>query len=153
MQNQQYQNNPDIQTYPNKLADDEYQESGLSLEQGARQKFISKVYMLLSLQLLFTCLLGYFAYNSEWFRLTFINPATIIVVSVALLAVSIVMGCCTDFFRRYALPLFVIFTFLMAMMVAISICGFKSKIILTAAAITLGLTIVLTIYACKSIVI
>lgn len=64
MQNQQFQNNPNLQTYPNKLADDGYQESGLSLEQGARQKFISKVYMLLSLQLLFTSLLGYFAYNS-----------------------------------------------------------------------------------------
>ena len=64
MQNQQFQDNPNIQTYPNKLADDGYQESGLSLQQGARQNFISKVYMLLSIQLLFTTLLGYFAYNS-----------------------------------------------------------------------------------------
>jgi hypothetical protein len=38
---------------------------------------------------------------------------------------------------------------LMSIIVGISICGYKSNVILTAAAITLLLTISLTIYACS----
>lgn len=105
--------------------------------------------MLLSIQLLLTCLIGYIAYNNEGVKKVLINPAMIIIVSVSLLAVSLIMACCTDFFRRHAFPLFVIFTLLMAILVAISICGFQSKIILMAALITLVVTIALTIYACK----
>jgi FtsH-binding integral membrane protein len=71
---------------------------------------VSKVYLLLSLQLLLTAGIGYLAYNSTTFRSTFINTVTVLIVSVALLAVSIVIGCCTDVFRKYALPLFLLFT-------------------------------------------
>lgn len=74
----------------------------------------------------------------------------LIIVSVALLAVTIVIACCTDFFRKYALPLFIIFTLLMALLVAMSICAFKSKVVLLAVGITLFLTIALTIYACNA---
>jgi FtsH-binding integral membrane protein len=78
------------------------------------------------------------------------NTAVVIVVSVSLIAITLVMACCTDFFRRHALPLFIIFTLLMSLMVAMSICGFKSNIILMAAGITLVMTIALTIYACMN---
>jgi len=73
----------------------------------------------------------------------------VIVLSVALLALSIVIACCTDFFRKYALPLFITFTVLMSIMVAIAICAYQSKVVLTAAGITLLLSAALTLYACK----
>jgi len=38
---------------------------------------------------------------------------------------------------------------LMALLVAISICGFKSKVVLLSAAITLLLVLALTVFACK----
>jgi hypothetical protein len=37
----------------------------------------------------------------------------------------------------------------MSVMVAIAICGYQSKVVLTAAGITLLLAAALTIYACK----
>jgi hypothetical protein len=76
------------------------------------------------------------------------NTPMVIIISVGLLAVTIVMACCTDFFRRHALPIFIIFTLLMALLVSIAITGFSSKVVLMAVVITLGLTIGLTIYAC-----
>ena len=81
------------------------------------------------------------------------NTPMIIIISVGLLTVSMVLACCISFFRRYALPLFIIFTVLMALMVAIAITGFSSKAILMAVGITLALTIGLTIYACIFILI
>lgn len=138
------------ESYPqqnqNKLAEEEYYSGGL--QENARKGFVGKVYLLLSFQLLLTAGIGYLAYSSTTFRSTFINTATVIIVSVALLAVSIVIGCCTDVFRKYALPLFLLFTALEAFLVAIAICGFSSKVILMAVGITLALTLVLTIYAC-----
>jgi hypothetical protein len=141
---------PNQVSYPqyneNKLAEEEHY-SG-DLQQSARKGFVGKVYLLLSLQLLLTAVVGYFAYNSTTFRSIFINNAAVIIISVALFAVSIVIGCCTDIFRKFALPLFILFTALEALLVAIAICGFSSKVILMAVGITLLLTIALTIYAC-----
>lgn len=142
--NNQLNNN---QNQPNKLSQQEYYNSG-SLTQNARKNFIAKVYLLLTLQLLFTAVIGYLGYNNKTFQSIFLNPVTIVITSVSLIAVSIVMACCTDFFRRHALPLFLIFTFFMSILVAASICGFQSKLILTAVVITLVLTVALTIYAC-----
>jgi FtsH-binding integral membrane protein len=144
-QNQQFAQN---QENPNKLAEEEYY-AGTDLSGSARKKFVGKVYLLISLQLLLTTVIGYIAYNSITFKEIFVNTAMVLGMSVALLAISIVMACCTDFFRKYALPLFVAFTVLMSIIVGISICGYKSNVILTAAAITLLLTISLTIYACS----
>lgn len=78
------------------------------------------------------------------------STAVIILVSVGLIALSLVISCCTDVFRKYALPLFILFTILMSILVAISICGFQSKVILMTVAITLVLTIALTIFACTN---
>jgi FtsH-binding integral membrane protein len=106
------------------------------------------VYLLLTLQLLVTTGLGYFAFNSPAFKETFASTAVVIVLSVAIMAISIVIACCTEFFRKYAIPLFIVFTILMAIMVAISICAYESKVVLTAAVITLVLAAALTLYAC-----
>lgn len=115
----------------------------------ARNNFIKKVYLLLTMQLLLTAAIGYFGYNSPAFRKIFANTAVVIVLSVALLALSIVIACCTDFFRKYALPLFITFTLLMSIMVAIAISAYESKVVLTAAGVTLLLAAALTIYACN----
>ena len=107
------------------------------------------MYLLLTLQLLLTAVIGYIGFNSPTFREVFAGTAVVIVLSVALLALSIVISCCTDFFRKYALPLFITFTLLMSIMVAISICAYESKVVLTAAGITLLLSAALTLYACN----
>ncbi len=96
-----------------------------------------------------TAVIGYFAYNSTGFRSIFINSIAVIIISVSLLAVSLVIGCCTDTFRKYALPIFLLFTALEALLVSIAICGFSSKVILMAVGITLALTLILSIYACN----
>jgi len=103
----------------------------------------------LTLQLILTTIIGYIGYNNPLFNQFILQTPVIIIVTVGILAVSLIIGCCTNFFRRYALPLFIIFTVLMALLVAISICGFKSKVVLLSAAITLLLVLALTVFACK----
>ena len=73
----------------------------------------------------------------------------VIALSVLLIILSIVIGCCTDFFRRYALPIFIIFTLLVSVLVAICISAYQSSVVLIAVVFTLVLVIGLTIYACK----
>jgi hypothetical protein len=99
----------------------------------------------------FTVILGFIGMNSPAFKSIFVNTPAIIIISVSLIGVSLVIGCCTDFFRRYALPIFIIFTILMALTVAISVSAYSSKVILLAAGITLALTTGLTAFACKLI--
>jgi FtsH-binding integral membrane protein len=101
------------------------------------------------MQLILTTVIGYIGYNSVPFQEVLVSIPIIIIVSVGLLALSIVIGCCTNFFRKYALPIFITFTVLMSLLVAISICGLKSKVILLAVGITLVVTIGLTIFACS----
>jgi FtsH-binding integral membrane protein len=72
-----------------------------------------------------------------------------IILSVLLIAVSCFMGCAMTAFRRLAPVIFVIFTILMALLLGISICNYKSKIILMAAGITFLLVAALTAYACN----
>lgn len=110
-----------------------------------------KVYTLLTLQLLFTAVIGYLGYNIPAFQQFFKSTPVVIVVSVGLIAITMVMACCIDLFRKYALPFFALFTVLLSILVAASICGFQSKVIMMAVAITLVLTISLTIYACITV--
>jgi hypothetical protein len=64
------------------------------------------------------------------------------------MAMSCFMGCCVDTFRKVALPVFIAFTIVFALLIGVSISGYKSKVILLAAGITLLLVAALTIYAC-----
>lgn len=122
-----------------------------SLEEGARAGFVRKVYSLLTLQLFVTIAIGIWAYNSELFKTIFINIPMIIILSVVLMALSCFIGCAVNTFRKYALPLFIAFTLVFALLIGISICGYKSKIVLMAAGITFLLVTALTIYACTTI--
>ena len=106
---------------------------------------------MLTLQLLITIVIGYFAYNSDWFKRAFINLPMIIILSVLLIALSFFIGCCVDTFRKVALPVFIVFTLLFAIIVGISICGYRSKVVLMAAGITFILVAGLTAYACNFI--
>lgn len=65
------------------------------------------------------------------------------------MVLSCVIGCCNEVFKKFALPIFIAFTLLFALLVAISICGFKSKIVLMAAGLTFLLVLALTAYACN----
>ena len=58
------------------------------------------------------------------------------------------IACCMQTFRKYALPIFIVFTILMSLLVAIAISGYSSQAILTAVGITLFLVVGLTVYAC-----
>ena len=100
------------------------------------------------IQLLVTAGLGYIAYNNEGFRKTFGSSGVLILVSVLLVVLSIVIACCNEFFRRYAIPIFTLFTLLVSLLVAITITKYKSQAILTAVVLTLVLVAGLTAYAC-----
>lgn len=65
------------------------------------------------------------------------------------MALSCFIGCAVAAFRKWALPIFIVFTLVFALLIGISICGYKSKIVLMAAGITFLLVAALTIYACK----
>jgi len=71
-----------------------------------------------------------------------------IIITVLLITLSIIIACCTDVFRRYALPIFVLFTALISLLVAIGISAYKSESILAAVLITSVLVVGLTVYAC-----
>lgn len=77
----------------------------------------------------------------------------IIILSVSIVAIGIVLSCCVETFRKYALPLFVLFTLVFALLVGVTICGYKSTVVLLAAGLTLLVVIALTAYACTSIII
>ena len=133
----------------NKYNEGEHYNSDSSLDTGARKGFIRKVYVLVLIQLLVTVIIGYFAYNSPSFKKTFASTIPVILISVALMVLSIVIACCTDFFRRFALPIYIIFTILMSLMVAIAISAYQSSVVLTSVVITLVIVVGLTIYACN----
>ena len=117
----------------------------------SRNGFIRKVYALVALQLLVTAGIGYWGFNSEWFKEKFINTVTVILLSVLLLTLSIVIGCCTNTFRKCPLPIFIVFTLCMSLLVAMVICGYQSQVVLLSVGITLLVVVALTIYACKPI--
>lgn len=93
-------------------------------------------------------IIGYWAFNSPLFKKIFINAPMIIILSVLLIVMSCVIGCALAAFRKYALPIFIAFTIVFALIIGISICAYKSKVILMAAGITLLLVVALTAYAC-----
>jgi FtsH-binding integral membrane protein len=132
----------------NKLSEEEYYDGEQSLSDNARKSFIGKVYALVSIQLLVTTAIGYIGYNSPGFKETFGNTAVVLILSVIMIALSIVIGCCTDFFRRYALSIFIIFTIVVSLLVAVCVSAYKSSVVLLSVGITLVLVIALTIYAC-----
>jgi len=109
---------------------------------------VTKVYTLLSLQIIFTVIVAYVGYNNDTARRTFGNPVTLILVSVLMLAITFIMACCQDFYRRYVVPIFIIFTILFAIMIAVSIMAFDSNVIFMAVVATLAVTLALTAYAC-----
>ena len=53
-------------------------------------------------------------------------------------------------FRACALPIFIIFTLVVSLLVAVCITAYQSSTVLLAVGITLALVIGLTIYACKN---
>jgi FtsH-binding integral membrane protein len=120
-----------------------------TLEGSARAGFVRKVYTLLTLQLLVTIGIGFWAYNSPLFQKIFVNIPAIIILSVLLMAMSCFIACATEAFRKFALPIFILFTIVFSLLIGISICGYKSKIILMAAGLTFLLVAALTIFACK----
>ena len=107
------------------------------------------MYTLVTLQLLVTAGIGYWGYNSPWFQRTFANLVSVIVLSVLMITLSCVIACCMQALKGCALPVFIFFTIVVSMLVAISISAYKSSTILLAVGITMALVVGLTIYACK----
>lgn len=100
------------------------------------------------MQLFITIIIGLYAYNVTLFRVFFVNLPMIIILTVLLFAFSCVIGCFTETFRKCALPIFIAFTIVMALLVGISICAYRSKVVLMAAGITFVLVLALSAYAC-----
>jgi FtsH-binding integral membrane protein len=72
----------------------------------------------------------------------------IIILSVLLMGLSCFISCLPDLFRKFALPIFIVFTLVFSLILGITICGYKSKVVLMAAGITFLLVAALTVYAC-----
>lgn len=75
----------------------------------------------------------------------------LIILSVLLIAMSCVIGCCTDVFRKCALPIFIAFTLVFSLLVGISISNYESKIIFLAFGFTFFIVAALTAFACNSL--
>ena len=86
--------------------------------------------------------------NSEIFKKIFVNTPVIIILSVLMVALSCVVGCCTDFMRKFGLPIFILFTIVMSLLVGIACAGTKPHIVLAAAGLTCLIVAALTAYAC-----
>ena len=121
-----------------------------SLSDSARSKFIVKVFALVTLQLLLTSVIAGISYNNRTFSSWLITPSVYIISSIGLITISIIISCCTNFFRKFALPLFVLFTLFASFLVSMSIYFESPQAILLAFLATFILTFSLTIYACIS---
>lgn len=120
----------------------------LGLEGSARTSFIKKVYLLLSLQLLFTGILVLFSMYSDSYRALVGNTITIIIASVGLLVIGLIMACCFEAARPYQVPLFIVFTILEGVVVSAVTAFTSSRVVALAALMAFALVVVLTIYAC-----
>ena len=87
--------------------------------------------------------------DNEKFKSIFANTPVIIILSVAILALSIVIGCCVEFMRKYGLIIFIIFTVLFSLFVGIACALSKPYLVFTAAGITCLIVVSLTAFACK----
>ena len=76
------------------------------------------------------------------------NTPAIIIISVLLIGISLVIGCCWEAVRPYGLPILIVFTLIFSLFVGIACAASKTSVVATAAVATLGLVIGLTIYAC-----
>ena len=99
--------------------------------------------------LLFTTVICAWAMNSPSFKNMFVNVPAIIILTLLLLVISIVIGCCYERVRQYALRIFVVFLIVESLLVGILCAQTNPSIVLTAAAITTAIVIGLTVYACK----
>jgi heme O synthase-like polyprenyltransferase len=71
-----------------------------------------------------------------------------IIISIALMAVSCVIGCCYQQMKKYGLIFLILFTVLFSLFVGIACAISKPEIVATAAGITCVVVIALTAYAC-----
>lgn len=141
MENMDHQGNADYELGNKNLGGDLYSDS--------RGGFVRKVYTLLSLQLIFTALVCVWAMKSEFFKSVFGSAPAIIIVSVLLMVLSISIACCCqDAYRKYGLPILIVFTILFAILVGIVCSKTKPEIVLAATGITALIVVGLTLYAC-----
>lgn len=122
---------------------------GGDLYADSRGGFVRKVYTLLSIQLIITALICLIAMKSQTFRNIFGNAVAVIILSVLLLVFSIAIGCCAETFRKYGLPILIVFTVIFALLVGVICSMTKPEIVLAATGITALIVVGLTIYACK----
>jgi len=106
------------------------------------------VYTLLAIQLIITTLICVWAMNSTSFKQIFGNTVSIIVLSVLLMAMSIAIACCTEFVRRFGLPVLLAFTLVFGLLIGIICANTNSQVVLAAAGITAVVVIGLTIFSC-----
>lgn len=118
------------------------------LEQDARKSFIRKVYTLLSIQLIITAIICFAVMKSEPLKNFLKQTPVIIVLSIALMVMSIVIGCCQQALQKYGLPILIVFTLLFSFFVGIICAQTPPHIVAMAAGLTALITVALTAYAC-----
>ncbi len=91
----------------------------------------------------------YLAYNNQSIKDIIGQTWVVITASVLLLAMTIFIYCFTETFRKFALPIFIIFTIVFSVVVASVVSAYDSKTVLAAAALTAAVVVGLTAYACK----
>lgn len=118
------------------------------LYDSSRASFIRKVYGLLAVQLIITTLICAVAMNDPAFSNFFLQPPVYLCLFVVYIAMCFILGCCTDFARKYGLPILVVFTIVFGLIVGIICAGTSPVTVLTAAGITAVVVIALTIFSC-----
>jgi FtsH-binding integral membrane protein len=132
-------------------AQDQSHDSGKNYDQELRKGFIKKVYSILTFQLLLVvsaCVLTMFDKRVSRFQRK--NKELFYVAMVLSILLLLLISCVTKIARKVPLNyiLLFIFTACEAYMVSYACTVTKPKIVLMAASMTAGMTLLLTLYAC-----
>lgn len=129
---------------------DQVKDYGLELRLG----FIRKVFSILSIQLLLTLGLSFISANTGLGQFQVNNPALLIIFAVAGIIIMLVLVCCKNMINKVPTNYILLFafTFCEAYLVSTVVGAYslrgETKLVLTAVALTVAMTIALTLYAC-----
>lgn len=107
------------------------------------------MYTLLSIQLIITAIICFAVMKSPALQNFLGSAPVIIILTVAFMAVSIFIGCCSQQLQKYGLPILIVFTLIFGFLVGVICAKTPPHIVALAAGLTALITVALTAYACK----
>ncbi|EGR27543.1 N-methyl-D-aspartate receptor-associated protein, putative [Ichthyophthirius multifiliis] len=130
-----------------------YSSEGLSSDKYLRSGFVTKVYSILSVQMLFTVMMSAFSMSSDHFRMLQLNnQGLMILIIIVQIVVLLVLICSRDMAKKVPTNyiLLGVFTFCEGYIVGF-ICAFTDqKLVFMAVFMTMSIFFALTLYACTT---